>query len=154
MSIDDLMYYLPEVLVIAAIAAVLIWGFFFVRSMLRSKRGEATCRACKGIAERDFRYNEEYLFALPVAFGDRYENAERYLPAHMVPIADKTQIPLGRRACRVKVYRCTQCENRQAEVVDFLQVRGEEYEKGRYEMDLELLRPLLEDWEQMKRDIS
>ena len=54
----------------------------------------------------------------------------------MITILDNTQIPLGKRACWVTVYRCTQCEGRHAVVVDFLQVRGEEHVKGRYDMDL------------------
>lgn len=151
MSVSDLMYYLPELLLLLAVAAAAVWGFFFARSMLRNRAGKDTCPVCKGIAEKDFRYNEPYLFALPLSFGDTYESAERYLPSHMIPIRDKTQIPLGRRACWVTVYRCTQCQNLHAVVVDFLQVRGEESVKGRYDMDFQLLRPLLEQWEAQNR---
>lgn len=154
MSLSDLTYYLPELLVVLALLAVGIWGFFFVRSMLREKQGKATCPGCKGIAEPDPRYNEPYLFALPLSFGDTYESAQRYLPSHMIPIQDKIQIPLGKRACWVKVYRCTQCGNRHAVVVDFLQVRGEEHVKGQFDLDLDLLRPLLEQWEAQKRSVG
>ena len=153
MSISDFLYYLPELLVVLAVLAAAVWGFFFLRSIRRDKQGKSTCPACKGIAEKDARYNEPYLFALPLSIGDMYESAERYLPSHMIPILDKTQIPLGKRACWVTVYRCTQCEGRHAVVVDFLQVRGEEHVKGRNDMDLELLRPLLEQVETQNRRV-
>lgn len=142
-------FYLPEIILIIALAAALIWGIFFARDLSRTKKGENTCIYCKAAASKVSMYT--YLFLIPVSFGETYENAQKYLLSHMKPIGGKEQIPSGMRACYVEVYNCSQCDKKHVVVKDFLQVRGEDYIKGTYEFAYEPFRPLLEAWEQKER---
>lgn len=141
-----LFYYLPEIICVAALAAVLVFGLFFVRDLFRKKKGESSCIYCKAAAAKISRY--PYLFLIPVSFGEIYEEPEKYLLSHMRPIAGKEQIPTGMRACYVEVYSCTGCDKKHVVVKDFLQVRGEDHIKEIHEFAYEPFRPLLEAWEE------
>ena len=140
----ELSYYLPEIILLVLVTIALLWGILVIRDLLRHSRGNVTCLHCKGASSKISRY--PYLFLLPLSFGEQYEDAEHYLPAHMVPIAGKEEIPTRRRACFVEVYRCPQCDTRQVAVTDFLQVRGREYPKGSYTLPYEPFYHLIEEW--------
>lgn len=144
---SSLTYYIPIIVVAVVIAAVVWFLFTFIRNLIREKNGETTCLKCKAAAPKTTRY--PYLFLIPVSFGDTYSDAENYLRSHMRPIMDKGQIPTGQRACKVEVFDCPRCNNRQVEITDFLQVRGTESAKAYYEFAYESFRPLLEAWENM-----
>lgn len=139
-----LAYYLPGIIFVVLALAALIWAGFFIRDSLRGKRGEATCMYCKAAASKISPHT--CLFLLPISFGDVYSDAQSYLRAHMIPIMGKEQIPSGRRACYVDVYSCPRCDKKQITVKDFLQVRGEDYDKGHYVFAYEPFQPLLEAW--------
>ena len=141
---DDLIYYLPQIILGIVAAAVFIWVIFFIRELIRNSHGKSTCIHCKKAAEKVS--PEPYLFLLPVSFGDKYEDAEQYLPSHMRPIMSTRQIPTGRMACRLEVYGCSHCGKRQVTVTDFLLVRGEEDIKRTYELPYEPFGPLIESW--------
>lgn len=144
---SSLSYYIPGIIVLVVSAAIVLFLFSFIRNYIREKNGKTTCLKCKAAAPGITRY--PYLFLIPVSFGDVYSDAENYLRSHMTPIMDKGQIPTGRRACKVKVFECSRCNNRQVEITDFLQVRGEEYPKSYHNFAYESFRPLLEAWEDM-----
>lgn len=138
-------YYLPYIIFAVVIIAAIIWGADIVRDVLRAKRGEITCISCKAAVPKSSQ--REYLFLIPVSFSDQYDNPESYLRSHMKPIMGKDQIPTGQRACKAEVYRCPQCGKDQVGIIDFLQVRGEEYTRGSYVFAYESFRTLLEAWE-------
>ena len=140
-------YYLPGIIVLVVLVAVILFLISFIRNFIREKNGKTTCLKCKAAAPKISQY--PYLFLIPVSFGDVYSDAENYLRTHMMPIMDKRQIPTGRRACKVEVFECPRCNNRQVEITDFLQVRGEECPKSYYNFAYESFRPLLEAWENM-----
>ncbi|MCI8886878.1 MAG: hypothetical protein HFG70_02220 [Hungatella sp.] len=139
-----LTYYLPQIIFGILAAVVLVWLVFFIRELILRSHGKAVCIHCKKAAEKVS--PEPYLFLLPVSFGDKYEDAEQYLPSHMRPIASEQMIPSGRRACRLEVYSCGHCGKRYVIITDFLPVRGEEYIKGIYELPYEPFQPLIERW--------
>lgn len=142
---DELVYYLPVIILVIVVAAALFWGVEIVREVIRAKRGEITCMYCKAAASKSSQ--REYLFLIPISFGDQYGDAENYLRSHMRPIMGKDQIPTGQRACKLELYRCSKCDKEQVGITDFLQVRGEEYTKGCYVFSYESFRTLLEEWE-------
>lgn len=139
------MYYLPNIIFIATVIAVLVWVIGVIRDLFRDKRGEATCMRCKKAISKSAQH--EYLFLIPVNFGDKYEDEENFLRSYMKPIRDKSQIPAGQRACRVEVYSCPNCNKQQINIKDFLQLSGEEYIKGNYEYAYEPFKHLLDAWE-------
>lgn len=143
----SLSYYLPVIIAAAVIGAVVVFGIYFIREYLRIRRNGSTCMYCKAEAAKDS--PRTYLFLLPVSFGDTYDNAEKYLLSHMVPIRGREQIPTGRRACKVDVHTCSRCNKRQVVIEDFLLVRGEDYMKEYYIFAYEKFRPLLEKWEEL-----
>lgn len=142
-------YYLPIIVVIVVIAAVIIFGRSFIREYLRIKKNGSTCMYCKAEAAKVL--PRTYLFLLPISFGDTYDDAEKYLLSHMVPIMGKDQIPTGRRACKIEVHGCSKCSKRQVVIEDFLLVRGEDYMKEYYVFDYEKFRPLLDAWEALEQ---
>lgn len=139
-------YYLPEIILLAALAAVVVFGVCFAKDLFWRKKGESSCIYCKAAAAKISRY--PYLFLIPVSFGETYEEPEKYFLSHMRPITGKEQIPTGMRACYVEVYNCTGCDKKHVVVKDFLQVRGEDHIKEIYEFAYEPFRPLLEAWEE------
>ena len=147
---SSLTYYIPAIIVVVVIAAVAWFLFTFLRNFIREKDGKTTCLKCKAAAPKITRY--PYLFLIPVSFGDVYSDAENYLRSHMMPIMNKGQIPTGQRACKVEVFECPRCGNRQVEITDFLQVRGAESPKFYYDFAYEPFRPLLEAWENMNNN--
>ena len=145
-------YYLPTIIFAAVVIAALIWVIWIVRDVIRAGKGEVTCMYCKAAASKVS--NREYLFLIPVFFGEKYENEESYLCSHMKPIMRKDQIPSGQRACRVKVYNCSKCDKKQVGITDFLQVREEESIKGGYVFAYEPFRHLIEDWENQNNEFN
>lgn len=143
-NLSELLYYLPGILfaVFATVAAV--WAVFFIRELLRQSKNQVSCLSCKAAAEKTSR--QGYLFLLPLSFGDTYEEPQRYLLSHMVPIRTASQIPTGRRACRVEVFTCPRCGKKQVAITDFLLVRGNEDRKQYHIFAYEPFRPLLEAW--------
>lgn len=141
----DIVYYLPVIIIVIVVVIALVLGAKIVREVFRTMRGEATCIYCKAAAPKSSK--REYLFLIPVFFGDQYDDAENYLRSHMKPIMGKDQIPTGQRACKVEIYRCSKCDKELVEITDFLQVRGAEYVKGGYVFAYESFRHLLEGWD-------
>lgn len=146
---DSLSYYLPVIIILVVIAAVLVFGGSFIREYLRIRKNGSSCMYCKAEAAKAL--PRTYLFLLPISFGDTYENAENYLLTHMVPIMGREQIPSGRRACKVEVHSCSKCSKMQVIIEDFLLVRGEDYMKEYYKFSYEKFRPLLDAWEEMEQ---
>ncbi len=147
----DLFHYLPYLILAAVIGIVLLFGFLFIREIIRGQKGEATCMYCKAAAPKAS--NHSYLFLIPVYFGDKYGDAENYLRTHMRPIMENRQIPTGQRACRIELYRCSRCDKKQVDITDFLQVRGADYIKGIYMFAYEPFRHLLEEWDNMANNM-
>lgn len=127
--------YLPEVIVLLSLAGAAWFLIGFLRAVADGLGNITRCIACKEKTAMETGYPR--LFLLPISFGDTYEHPEAYLSANMIPIQSKDQIPSGKRACRVEVYRCPACGTRQVEITDFLLVRGEESMKGRYSFSYE-----------------
>ncbi len=146
-----LLYYLPVIVTAGVVIGALILGGYFIREYVRVRKNGSTCMYCKAEAARAL--PRTYLFLLPISFGDTYEDAEKYLLSHMVPIMGKEQIPTGRRACKVEVHGCSKCSRRQVIIEDFLLVRGEEYLKEYYKFSYEKFRPLLDTWEETERRV-
>lgn len=143
----DLTYYLPEIIFGLIVVVALIWGVCFVREMFLFSKGKTTCVYCKKTTFKDS--PKKYLFLLPISFGTTYEDAEHYLPSHLMPIMGTDHIPTGRRACWVELYRCGRCGKEQVTVTDFLLVRGVEDVKGTYPLPYEPFQRLIDRWESM-----
>ena len=144
----DLSYYLPILIIVIVIGVVLVFGVYFLREYLRIRKNGSTCIYCKAEAAKES--PRTYLFLLPISFGDTYDNAEKYLLSHMVPIMGREQIPTGRRAWKIEGHLCSKCNKRQVVIEDFLLVRGEDYMKEYYKFSYEKFHPLLERWEEME----
>lgn len=138
-------YYLPVIIIVIVVIAALVLGAKIVRELFRAIRDEVTCIYCKAAASKSSK--REYLFLIPVFFGDQYDDAENYLRSRMKPIMGKDQIPTGQRACKVEIYRCSKCDKELVNITDFLQVRGAEYVKEGYVFAYESFRHLLESWD-------
>ncbi|MCI9373505.1 MAG: hypothetical protein HFI52_08895 [Lachnospiraceae bacterium] len=147
----SLSYYLPVIIILVVIGAVIVFGISFIREYVRIKKDGSTCMYCKAEAAKAL--PRTYLFLLPVSFGDTYENAEKYLLTHMTPIMGREQIPSGRRACKVEVHSCSKCSKKQVIIEDFLLVRGEDYLKEYYKFAYEKFRPLLDAWEEAEQRV-
>ena len=147
----SLSYYLPVIIILVVIGAVIVFGISFIREYVRIKKDGSTCMYCKAEAAKAL--PRTYLFLLPVSFGDTYENAEKYLLTHMTPIMGREQIPSGRRACKVEVHSCSKCSKKQVIIEDFLLVRGEDYLKEYYKFAYEKFRPLLVAWEEAEQRV-
>ena len=143
----DITYYLPEIIFCLIVVVALIWGVCFVREMFLFSKGKTTCVYCKKTTFKDS--PKKYLFLLPISFGTTYEDAEHYLPSHLMPIMGTDHIPTGRRACWVELYRCGRCGKEQVTVTDFLLVRGVEDVKGTYLLPYEPFQRLIDRWESM-----
>ena len=143
----SLTYYLPEILFGCLAIVAILWGIMFIWSIFLSSKGKCSCRHCKGIASKTS--EPPYLFLLPISFGTKYEDSEHYLASHIQPISDKSQSPSGRRACWVQVYCCPKCNQKQVEITDFLQVRGEETVESTYIFDYETFQPFIERWKRL-----
>lgn len=141
-------YYIPEIIVGVVLIVIAIALISVAKEMIRGKKGKSTCMKCKSAASKNTQYR--YLFLLPLSFGDTYDDAENYLRTHMRPIMSKEQIPSGQRACWVDVFDCPCCGNRQIEITDFLQVRGEEYAKAYHKFAYDSFRPLLDSWTEIR----
>lgn len=143
-------YYIPAIIVIVVVAAVIWFAASLIRNIIREKQGKSTCMKCKAAASNTTRY--PYLFLLPISFGETYSEPERYLQQKMMPIMNRNQIPTGKRACKVEVFDCPRCNSRQVEITDFLLVRGDDCAKEYHVFAYESFRPLLEAWENMNNN--
>ena len=138
-------YYLPGIIFGLVVLAALVWVVLLIRDIILAGKGKAVCIHCRAAASKISTH--EYLFLIPVFFGDKYDDEENYLPTHMTPIRGKDQIPSGQRACRVEVYLCPRCDKKQVHITDILMVRGEEYTKGAYVFAYEPFSRLIADWD-------
>lgn len=84
------------------------------------------CSKCKGSMQTE----STYLYLLPISFGAEHEECAEYYLNNAVPIDDVEDIPTGRRACYIKVLRCSDCSRREVSVIDFLKVREDEVPKS------------------------
>lgn len=136
--------YLPEAMAVIGLIGV-AWFFIHLAGLIiHSARGTAQCPKCRGKMYKDG--TEQYLFLLPVFFGDTYENAENFLLHNLKPIASLDDIPSGQRAVRAVIYRCSTCSKKQVDFTDFLLVRGSEDFRGRYFFSYEPFAGLLNEW--------
>lgn len=147
----DLTYYLPAIVILIFIAAIVVAGISIAKERQREKRGVSACIYCKADAPRISQ--DTYLFLIPIFFGDTYEDAQNYLLSNMKPIGGTEQIPTGMRACYVEVYLCPRCDKKHVAVRDFLRVRGEDHIQRIYRFPYEAFRPLLEGWELYTLDL-
>ena len=134
--------YLPEVIVLLSLVAAVWTVIRLLWAVVDVHWSGTRCIACKEKAVKETGY--PCLFLLPISFGDTYEHPEAYLSANMTAIQSKEQIPSGKRACGVEVYRCPSCGNRQVEIRDFLLVRGQESVKGCYTFPYESFAHVME----------
>ncbi len=81
------------------------------------------CALCRSRMEKQDR---PLLFLLPLYHDDEYIPSAAYYNRHCTPIEDVSQIPTGRRACRLWVCVCPSCGRRKIAVEDFLRVRDVE----------------------------
>lgn len=102
---------------------------------------EMKCNRCKSIMETD----EKYLFLLPVNFGDTHEESASYYIENALPIENEAQIPNGRRACHMYLFKCPACSNQLVSIVDFLKVRENYSIKGGDVYPYDFLRSFLND---------
>lgn len=145
----DLSYYLPEIVLGIIAAAALIWGVCFTREMFLFSKGKVTCVHCRKTTSKDS--SKKYLFLLPISFGQKYEDAEHYLPSHMTPIPGTDWIPTGRRACWVELYACSRCGRELVTVTDFLLVRDTEDVKAEYVLSAGPFLSLIDSWEALAK---
>lgn len=141
----DLIDYLPAIVILIFIVAIVVAGISIAKERQREKRGVSACIYCKADAPRFSQHT--YLFLLPVFFGATYDDAQNYLLSHMKPIGVAEQIPTGMRACYVAVFLCPRCDKKHVMVRDFLRVRGEDHIQRIYRFPYEPFRPLLDGWD-------
>ena len=144
----SLTYYLPEILFgCLAIVAILLGYHVYLEHLFLVPKANVLADIVKELPPKLL--SLLYLFLLPISFGTKYEDSEHYLASHIQPISDKSQIPSGRRACWVQVYCCPKCNQKQVEITDFLQVRGEETVESTYIFDYETFQPFIERWKRL-----
>lgn len=91
---------------------------------LKAKLNGDWCGSCKVKMEEA----RQRLFALPTMRVGHYcdhENADYYLK-NLVPIFNKSEVPVGMYACRLIEYRCPQCGRTLVKACPFLPVRDAE----------------------------
>lgn len=86
------------------------------------------CARCGGKAE--WRENPK-LFLIPVSLDGAYEPTAEYYLLNCEPVGGLSQIPTGRRVCRLLEFVCLSCGQRQILAEDFLRVRDTEVLKMR-----------------------
>ena len=84
------------------------------------------CSKCKG----PMHLEREHLYLLPISFDEEHEESAEYYLSNAVRIDSGEEIPTGRRACYINVFRCDDCSHREISVVDFLKVREDELPKS------------------------
>ena len=88
---------------------------------------------CKG----EMHIEREYLFLLPLRFGEMHEENAEYYMNHGKQIQSLSDITTGQRAFYLRVLRCGDCGDRRVSITDFLKVRDESTVKsvGNYPYD-------------------
>lgn len=91
---------------------------------IRSIFHEDWCNLCQSKMD----VLKEQLYALPDIMVGHYcsHKDPDYYRNHLVLVSDKSQIPAGIYACRIRCYRCPQCGRRRTELTLFLPVRDQE----------------------------
>ena len=97
------------------------------RGIIRAaeKKGNI-CDVCKGNMQElreDFRM-------LPVRFDEKHDRSASYYIRSGTPVNDLSQVPSGRRACKMYLLQCQTCGCREVAVIDILPVRGQEILKN------------------------
>ncbi len=103
-------------------------GYSFLDRLTGAKliaRGTLTPR-CDQCRARMQHRGAPRLYLLPLYQDKTYTPSAEYYRKVCRPIAQVSDIPIGRRACRMWPLVCPQCEARAVLVVDFLTVRGQE----------------------------
>lgn len=76
---------------------------------------------CKG----EMNIESEYLFLLPLRYGDMHEESASYYIKNGIQIQSLSDIPTGQRAFYLRVLRCGFCGDRRVSITDFLKVRDD-----------------------------
>lgn len=84
------------------------------------KNPDAASPKCKKCKIR-MTAGEGSLYLIPAMFDMQHEESAEYYLHNAKKITDESQIPKGQRACRMFVFRCSQCNEKVVSVVDFLQ---------------------------------
>lgn len=110
---------------LGALAKHLFWNAAFT--------DDPKCTRCKGPMQME----KENLYVLPVSFGETHKECAEYYLNNAARIGTLQDIPTGRRACFIRVFRCATCGYRDVTVIDFLKVREEMVPKsaGCYEYE-------------------
>ncbi len=120
-------------------------GYSFLDRLTGAKliaRGLLTPR-CDLCRARMQRRGAPRLFLLPLYQDKVYTPSAEYYAKVCRPIAQVSDIPTGRRACRMWPLSCPECEARAVLVVDFLLVRGQEVPEETVVCDYAALASLL-----------
>ena len=80
------------------------------------EKDKTRCKKCK--TNMDIIVSKLYL--IPAFFEDEHEESPAYYLENAQEIATEEDIPSGRRACYMKVFRCPSCGIRHVEVSEFL----------------------------------
>lgn len=84
--------------------------------MNNPEKDKTRCKKCK--TNMDIITTKLYL--IPVFFEAPHEESPAYYLENAQEIATEEDIPSGRRACYMKVFRCPSCGGRHVEVSEFL----------------------------------
>ena len=90
------------------------------------------CKPCKKIMEED----KKQLFFIPVFQGNKLpENDVNYFLKNLIPVNNKSEIPLGYYACGGKKLVCDNCLKSVVSLEVFLPVRDQELFECYYSFD-------------------
>jgi len=107
--------------------------------MNNPEKDKTRCKKCK--TNMDIIASKLYL--IPVFFDKAHEKSPAYYLENAQEIATEEDIPSGRRACYMKVFRCPSCGIRHVEVTEFLRTSTmktlHDFEIYEYEQLQELL---------------
>ena len=103
-----------------------VWPYI-ARGIIKAaeKKGNI-CDVCKGNMQElreDFRM-------LPVRFDEKHDCSASYYIRSAIPVNDLSQVPSGRRACKIYLLQCQTCGCKEVAVIDVLPVRGQEILKN------------------------
>lgn len=73
--------------------------------------------------KKEMNMTTEYLFLLPISFGHEHEESPEYYIQNGLRIHSLEEIPAGKRAYYLRVFKCPECGNRRVCTTDFLKVR-------------------------------
>lgn len=98
------------------------------------------CDKCKG----SMVLQAEKLYLIPCWINDEHEESDEYYAKYAYPINDLNDIPIGQRACYVRIFFCEECGNFNVNILDFLQVRDKQIAKGGGIYPIDKLRHLIQ----------